>query len=75
MARPLEELEELDRLELTEDARAFGSWLYRWKRRWLAGERIRVLVALDSSHAIVVRDEDARRPGYVPANVQLELEL
>lgn len=52
MPRPLEELEELDRLELGTDARAFGAWLYRWKRRWLAGERIRVLVARDGSHPV-----------------------
>lgn len=55
------ETRELDRMETT-DGDAFARWLYAWKERWMDGERIRVLIALDNSHAVVLEDAGAPEP-------------
>jgi hypothetical protein len=49
----------LDRIELG-GIRSFDAWLHGWRERWLSGERISVLIALDYSHAIVVVDRGGR---------------
>jgi phosphatidylethanolamine-binding protein (PEBP) family uncharacterized protein len=56
------------------DGASFSDWLYAWQAKWHAGARVRVLIARDDSHAIIVADPDApssssRRP------TQLRLDL
>ncbi len=55
------------------DRQSFSEWFYAWRNRWLAGEAIRVLLANDGSHALVIADPDAPRPGRVYTDVQLQL--
>lgn len=66
-------MRELDRHELG-SAGAFSSWLYAWKARWLAGERIRVVIARDNSHALVLEDPEAPEPSRA-AEGQLQLPM
>jgi len=65
---------ELDRIELGDRA-SFSAWFYAWRRRWLLGEPIRVLLARDLSHAIVVSDPTSRPPKRLPSGVVEEFQL
>jgi hypothetical protein len=50
----------LDRIDLkSTTAGEFARWLGRWRERWKAGEQVRVLLAADESHAIVVTKDAA----------------
>jgi hypothetical protein len=60
--------DELDRFYFGEhDLRAFDDWLDRWRERWLAGETIRVELALDGTHARVLFDLEAPAPSSLAA--------
>lgn len=67
-------MSELDRRRV---GPGFDRWLERWRDRWIAGERIRVEIARDYSHAVVVADVDAPVPGPVTRaqSVQLALDV
>jgi hypothetical protein len=54
----------LDRYELGAGGglARFSHWLDGWRQRWLAGERVTILVARDLSHVIVVVDPNASYP-------------
>jgi hypothetical protein len=61
----------VDRVELG-GVRAFARWLERWRSRYVAGELVSILVAVDYSHAIAVVRPGPTRP---LGERQLELEL
>jgi hypothetical protein len=65
-------MDELDRVEIKSNV-AFTKWLEAWRDRWIAGAPIRVRVALDNSHAIVLLDEHAPRPRSSMTAKQLAL--
>lgn len=52
-----------------------AAFIAHWRSRWLAGERVRVLVALDGGHAVALADPDAPEPTPGVSGNQQQLTL
>lgn len=58
---PIGDREVLDRFDFDTDEN-FPKWLNGWRKRWIAGERVSVLLDAAESHVVVVADPNAKRP-------------